>query len=455
MTDLPPRPDPDDEASSPQPPRASAPNTLTPLPGEPGIPHVATTTPLRISRKSLFALGLLLVTLALGAGVWLHRWLDRFQTPRSPAAPIVSQQPAAATTPARRLDLSAPSASASLPPAAAPVPLIPALDPNAPLAEPIPVRRTAGGAGGGPVPMAPEDAPVLLLTSRPGAAANPTPAPAHDDPLAATRQRLDGYQRQLQGLLQNLETSAARTTASPASPGAASFASDSPPPAARPASSRPGMLGGALPTSSTPRVAATSLGHRSLTLPKGTAFTCALKTKVVSANAGLVGCQVQRNVYSDDGRVLLIERGSHLDGEYRVAGVRPGTTRIPVIWTRVRTPLGVLVDLESPATGPLGEAGLEGHVDNRWRERIGAALLVSLIDDAIDIVVQNQTNQRGGDTVVLGSTTDRTSELAEKVLDSTINIPPVITQHQGAIVGIYVARDIDFSSVYELKPGAR
>lgn len=457
MTDLPPRPDPDDEAPSPQPPRASAPNTLTPLPGEPGIPHVATFTLLRISRKSLFALGLLLVTLALGAGLWLHRWLDRFQTPRSPAAPTVSQQPAAAITPARRLDLSAPAASASLPPAVAPVPLIPALDPNAPLAEPIPVRRTgrSGSAGGGPVPMAPEDAPVLLLTSRPAAATTPAPAPTSDDPMGATRQRLDGYQRQLQGLLQNLETSAAHATASPASAGAASFTSDFAPPAGRQASSRPGLLGGALPTSSTPRVAATSLGQRSLTLPKGTAFTCALKTKVVSANAGLVGCQVQRNVYSDDGRVLLIERGSHLDGEYRVAGVRPGTTRLPVIWTRVRTPLGVLVDLESPATGALGESGLEGHVDNRWRERIGAAMLVSLIDDAVDVVVQNQTDQRGGETVVLGSTTDRTSELAEKVLDSTINIPPVITQHQGAIVGIYVARDVDFSSVYELQPGAR
>jgi type IV secretion system protein VirB10 len=65
------------------------------------------------------------------------------------------------------------------------------------------------------------------------------------------------------------------------------------------------------------------LGNRSLTLPKGTAFTCALKTKVISAVSGLVGCQVQRNVFSDDGRVLLIERGSHLDGEYRIASVGP------------------------------------------------------------------------------------------------------------------------------------
>jgi len=189
-------------------------------------------------------------------------------------------------------------------------------------------------------------------------------------------------------------------------------------------------------------------------LPKGTAFTCALKTKVISATSGLVGCQVQRNVFSDDGRVLLIERGSHLDGEYRVASVRPGMVRIPVLWTRIRTPLGVTVDIDSPGTGQLGESGIDGYVNNRWVERLGAAMLLSLIDDTVKLVTQNQANDSGGDTFVLPSTTSNTSKLAEKVLDSTVNIPPLIYQNQGGIVGIYVARDVDFSSVYELRPTA-
>jgi type IV secretion system protein VirB10 len=150
--------------------------------------------------------------------------------------------------------------------------------------------------------------------------------------------------------------------------------------------------------------------------------------------------------------VLLIERGSHLDGEYRITSVKPGTVRIPVLWTRIRTPHGVTVDVESPGTGPLGESGIEGHVDNRWGERIGAAMLLSLIDDSVQLVIQNQANDRQGDTIVLPSTTGNASKLAEKVLDSTINIPPLIVHNQGGIVGIYVARDVDFSSVYELQP---
>ena len=128
--------------------------------------------------------------------------------------------------------------------------------------------------------------------------------------------------------------------------------------------------------------------------------------------------------------------------------------RIPVLWTRIRTPLGVVVELEAPATGPLGESGIDGHVDNRWSERIGAAMLLSLIDDAVKLVVQGQANERQGSTIVLPSTTSNTSRLAEKVLDSTINMPPLIERSQGGIVGVHVARDIDFSAVYGLLPSA-
>jgi type IV secretion system protein VirB10 len=107
--------------------------------------------------------------------------------------------------------------------------------------------------------------------------------------------------------------------------------------------------------------------------------------------------------------------------------------------------------MSTPGTGALASPA-RWYVDNRWGERIGAAMLLSLIDDSVKLLIQNQSDDRAGDTVVLPSTTSSGSKLAEKVLDSTINIPPLIYQNQGGLVGIYVARDVDFSSVYELKP---
>ncbi len=209
-----------------------------------------------------------------------------------------------------------------------------------------------------------------------------------------------------------------------------------------------GRLLGGLDHSATPRASAQRPFNRTLTVPKGTIFQCALQTRVVTATSGFVNCLVQRDVYGHDGKVVLVERGSSLVGEYRMVAVRPGLTRIPVVWTRVLTPTAVSVDLESPAIGQLGESGLGGYVDNRWPERIGAALLLSMVDDAIKLASERQDSS--GNTVYLPSTTAQGSKLAEEVLKSTINIPPLLYQNQGGLVGVYVARDLDFSNVYRL-----
>lgn len=455
--------------------------SIAPLPGEPGIPNVAERQRTPISKKGLLAVGLLLLSMVAVAAVSIQRFTASGKASDESQTTLVSDRPTAASKDPRRLEMPArPIAASAAPTTSLAIPAIVPTTEEA--AEPIGVRRTGSEApaGGRPKVAPPEDAPMLLVSTRPqqpraitpavgggGRQASPTgtsdPAVSPDDPMGATARNLQAYQQQLRGLLDSLTQSAAlaagQTTAEP--PPGALLGVPSPggvqlptvPPVA--AAAGAGLFGGQLQGSATPRVSAAMLGNRSLTLPKGTAFTCALKTKVISAMSGLVGCQVQRNVFSDDGRVLLIERGSHLDGEYRIASVRPGTVRIPVLWTRIRTPHGVTVDIESPGTGQLGESGIDGHVDNRWGERIGAAMLLSLIDDSVKLVIQNQANESTADTIVLPSTTSNTSKLAEKVLDSTINIPPLIYQNQGGIVGIYVARDVDFSSVYELSPSPR
>jgi type IV secretion system protein VirB10 len=450
-------------------------NSISPLPGEAGIPNVAERQPVSISKKGLLAVGLLVISLAVVAAFTVQRFAASGKKADDAESKRVSDRPTAATTEPRRLEIPRPAPAASA--AAATGPRIPAIVPTADeAAEPNGIRRTGAGtsAGGSTKAVSPEDAPVLLVTTRPGLPAGTPGAQARtpdqpalpgaerqepdpNDPVANTARNLQGYQRQLQGLLDTLTRSTALASGQATGQAPTGALLGGHPLAGTPPGGTPGsppsagLFGGQLQGSATPRMAASMLGNRSLTLPKGTSFTCALKTKVISAVSGLVGCQVQRNVFSDDGRVLLIERGSHLDGEYRIASVRPGTVRIPVLWTRVRTPLGVTVDIESPGTGQLGESGVEGYVDNRWGERIGAAMLLSLIDDSVKMAIQNQANDTQSDTIVLPSAMANTSKLAEKVLESTISIPPLIYQNQGGIVGIYVARDVDFSSVYELK----
>ena len=61
------------------------------------------------------------------------------------------------------------------------------------------------------------------------------------------------------------------------------------------------------------------LGDRNMILPKGRSIDCGLSMRLVSDLPGLASCIVSQNVYSDNGKVLLLERGSEAAGEYSAA----------------------------------------------------------------------------------------------------------------------------------------
>jgi len=210
-------------------------------------------------------------------------------------------------------------------------------------------------------------------------------------------------------------------------------------------------LGQALTPTLTPRVTAGLLGNRSLILAQGAKIDCVGDTAFDSTDAGISTCTVTRNVYSDNGRVLLIERGSQINSEYR-SNLAPGQTRVFVLSVRIRTPHGVTVEIDSPAADALGRMGVGGYVNNHWGERIGAAMLLGMTQDAIGYLATRGGNSSG--SVVFENTQQQGNDMATRVLDSTINIPPTLTQNQGAEFTIIVARDLDFSTVYALQPEA-
>lgn len=195
---------------------------------------------------------------------------------------------------------------------------------------------------------------------------------------------------------------------------------------------------------------AARLADRSLTITAGTMIDCALSTRLISALPGMTNCIVTRNVYSDDGRVLLLERGTEIIGEYR-SNVQHGTNRVFVLWTRAKTPTGVVVDLGSPATDGLGATGIPGDVDNHFWTRFGGAILLSLVDDVASAASASAAQTSDGTQVNVGGSINSGSRVIEEVLRQTINIPPTVSVGQGARVGVYVARDLDFRSVYSVR----
>lgn len=196
---------------------------------------------------------------------------------------------------------------------------------------------------------------------------------------------------------------------------------------------------------------ATKMPNRNFLLSQGSNLECVLETAIDTSVPGIVTCILSRDIYSDSARVLLLEKGSKLVGEYR-GSMRNGMRRLFLIWNRVVTPNGVAIKLGSPGTDTLGRAGVDGFVDNRYLERFGAALLVSLIADIVPAIVQAGVDRAGVDNSVDMQMTGSTGQqLGAEILRQNSLVPPVLRKNQGDVVNILVSRDLDFSSVYSLR----
>ena len=185
------------------------------------------------------------------------------------------------------------------------------------------------------------------------------------------------------------------------------------------------------------------LPDRNLLITAGTNLPCVLQTAMDSATPGYVNCVVSRDVFSDNGAVVLMERGTRVLGEYR-GGLEAGRRRLFVLWTRAVTPTGVAVALASPATDALGRSGFDGEIDTRFWDRFGGALLLSIVDDGVYAAAGRGQEFQSSARVP--------SDAAAVALQNSVAIPATLRKAQGAEVSIFVAQDLNFAGVYRLRP---
>lgn len=212
-----------------------------------------------------------------------------------------------------------------------------------------------------------------------------------------------------------------------------------------------GALGDMLSGTVAKQATARMLPDRNFLITKGNMIECGLQSKLDSTVSGMVTCNTTKNVFSASGRVLLIERGSRIVGEYRGGGnIKQGQDRLFVLWTRIETPNGVIIDLDSPGTDALGGAGVPGYVDTHFWKRFGNALLLSIIETGLEIAEERARRMTGtGDEISMGSSGD-SSDMATEALRNSINIPPTLYVLNGNRLNVFVARDLDLSAVYGL-----
>jgi len=211
-------------------------------------------------------------------------------------------------------------------------------------------------------------------------------------------------------------------------------------------------------------------------VPQGTTIRGILETAIQSDLAGMVRAVTSEDIWSFDGRRILIPSGSRLIGEYK-SGISTGQTRVFIVWNRLLRADGVSVQLGSIGTDELGRSGMSGVIDNHYIERFGSAIMLSLVGGASQFIAslgQNSQASQPSTTTIYNPATGQTTttqtqanqnnsqarqiatqqvsqslnQIANEALKDSIKIPPTIYVDQGSRIIVFVRKDLDFSELY-------
>jgi len=195
-----------------------------------------------------------------------------------------------------------------------------------------------------------------------------------------------------------------------------------------------------------------TIPHRDYMLMRWSTIVCILDTEIVTGAGGETPfrCHTKHDTLSPTG-VVLMEAGTIVGGTYKSL-VADGDSRVIAITAEAQTPNGVIADIGGPIADGLGAAGVPGSVDNHWMQRIGGALLLSLIDNGFQLLQSEiQKNSQNTNINLGGGGAGGLNTVGEEMLKKTINIPPTITLNQGTEIVLWVTKFIDFSASYKLE----
>ncbi|MFW8642286.1 type IV secretion system protein VirB10 [Rhizobium beringeri] len=188
-------------------------------------------------------------------------------------------------------------------------------------------------------------------------------------------------------------------------------------------------------------------------IPQGTLIRGVLETAIQSDLPGMVRAVTSTEVYSFDGRRILLPKGTMLMGEYK-SGMARGQTRILIVWTRALRSDGTSVALGSYGTDDLGRSGLTGSVDKHYLERFGAAAVLSLVGGVSSFVAglnsdgssnsSSSSTSSNAQTQAQQTLSQTMAEMANMTLKDLISIPPTIYVDQGTEIMVFVRKDLDF-----------
>ena len=181
-------------------------------------------------------------------------------------------------------------------------------------------------------------------------------------------------------------------------------------------------------------------------LRAGTLIPLVLLHHLDSRQPGLVRAQVTGDVLDATARRVLIPRGTLALG-FQTGQPVLGQERLELDWSQLHYPdHRILVLPDSPGAAPDGSLGPSGHVNQRWRARYGAALILTLIGAGAQLS-QPQRSVTAGNAasegqVVAAELGLQFGRLSQEILQRYVDLPPIVQLAPGARLALLTTDNI-------------
>lgn len=164
---------------------------------------------------------------------------------------------------------------------------------------------------------------------------------------------------------------------------------------------------------------------------------------------------VERHIYSEEGRNIIIPAGSRLIG--KMSG-SPGTNHVAkmeLTWERLIRPDGGAFSFQGTSGDAQGRGGVAAYLDEQLLAKYGKPILSSVVTSAISYLVASDdpvTTTEGGTTTqsdrskaaddARESFTDNMDQIFQQLIDEATQTPPVVFVPAGTRITVFSNEDL-------------
>lgn len=181
----------------------------------------------------------------------------------------------------------------------------------------------------------------------------------------------------------------------------------------------------------------------------GTLIPGILVTEINSDLPGNILGQVSSNIYSSDGKKILIPMGTKIIGKYD-SSLAYGQNRVLIVWERLIFPNKSTLELDNlPGTDLLGRAGMTGKVNYHGWQVLRSVVLSSLLGATTSGLssLQFKADNKGNRSVSIGSNAaeeakNSLNQAVSSLVERDLDRQPTVKIKQGSRFNIFVTKDM-------------